>query len=345
MKKVFLMLIVAFGATGLGLNAQETTKGPPARPGATQRPARRPPRPRRPRGATTRRRSRPFSMRSPRRSTPATPRPPPPRTRRRRSSSTSKASGSRAAPPSATSTPRRSPTTPGARSPSRSTRSASSARRRPSRRAGRRSRRPRAPGARDHPLHRRVRQARRPVAPGRRPRRARARPHPPRPPQGTGVAGGRLGQREPGRGRLHHLQMGRRRQLPRPRVHHEDRGPARALGHPADRLGPAEAAVQDLDLRLRGGLRRRLLDAQRQPVGDQGRGRRPGRAARVGHEHHHASGQGPHGLAVGGPDPRRSPRSPGSTSSSWCASPPRSASKLARRTRTSFFHSHQGFHP
>jgi uncharacterized protein (TIGR02246 family) len=35
MKKVFPMLIVAFGATGLGVNAQETTKGPPARPGAT----------------------------------------------------------------------------------------------------------------------------------------------------------------------------------------------------------------------------------------------------------------------------------------------------------------------
>ena len=36
MKKVFLILIVASVATGLGLNAQETPKGPPARPGATQ---------------------------------------------------------------------------------------------------------------------------------------------------------------------------------------------------------------------------------------------------------------------------------------------------------------------
>jgi uncharacterized protein (TIGR02246 family) len=36
MKKVFLMLIVASVATGLGLNAQETTKAAPARPGATQ---------------------------------------------------------------------------------------------------------------------------------------------------------------------------------------------------------------------------------------------------------------------------------------------------------------------
>ena len=77
--------------------------------------------------------------------------------------------------------------------------------------------------ARDHPLHRRLRQARRPVAAGRRARRARARPHPPRPPQGAGVARRRLGQREPGRGRLHHLQVGQGRQLPRSRVHHEDR--------------------------------------------------------------------------------------------------------------------------
>ena len=35
MKKVFPMLIVAFIATSLGLNAQETTKAPPARPGTT----------------------------------------------------------------------------------------------------------------------------------------------------------------------------------------------------------------------------------------------------------------------------------------------------------------------
>jgi uncharacterized protein (TIGR02246 family) len=34
MKKVALLLAVAFGATGLGLKAQETTKRPPARPGA-----------------------------------------------------------------------------------------------------------------------------------------------------------------------------------------------------------------------------------------------------------------------------------------------------------------------
>ena len=98
----------------------------------------------------------------------------------------------------------------------------------------------RGAGPRDHPLHGRLRQAGRPLAPGRRPRRGRARRHSPRSPQGTGVARGRLGQREPGRGRLHHLQVGQRRQLPRSRVHHEDRGPARALGHPADRLGPAQ---------------------------------------------------------------------------------------------------------
>ena len=36
MKKVFPMLIVASVATGLGLNAQEPTKGHPARPEATQ---------------------------------------------------------------------------------------------------------------------------------------------------------------------------------------------------------------------------------------------------------------------------------------------------------------------
>ena len=36
MKKLFLMPLVAFVAAGLGVNAQETTKGPPARPEATQ---------------------------------------------------------------------------------------------------------------------------------------------------------------------------------------------------------------------------------------------------------------------------------------------------------------------
>ena len=41
------------------------------------------------------------------------------------------------------------------------------------------------------------------------------RPRPPRPPQGTGVARGRLGQRKPGCGRLHLLHVGQRRQLPR----------------------------------------------------------------------------------------------------------------------------------
>ena len=90
----------------------------------------------------------------------------------------------------------------------------------------------------DHPLHRRPRQARWPMAPVGRPRRARPRPHPPRAPQGTGVDGRGLGQREPGCGRPHHLQVGRRRQLPGPRVHHEVAGPAGALGHAADRLGP-----------------------------------------------------------------------------------------------------------
>ena len=36
MKKVFPMLIVAIVATALGLSAQETTKRPPARPGASK---------------------------------------------------------------------------------------------------------------------------------------------------------------------------------------------------------------------------------------------------------------------------------------------------------------------
>ena len=68
---------------------------------------------------------------------------------------------------------------------------------------------------------------------------------------------------------------------------------------------PRQAPVQDLDLRLRRRLRRGLLDPQRRPVGDQGRGRAAGRPARVGHEHHHPSGQGPGELAVGRPDHRR----------------------------------------
>ena len=65
---------------------------------------------------------------------------------------------------------------------------------------------------------------------------------PPRPPEGTGVAGRRMDQREPGRGRAHHLQVGRRRQLPGPRVHHEDPGPAGPERHAADRLGPGAGA-------------------------------------------------------------------------------------------------------
>ena len=80
--------------------------------------------------------------------------------------------------------------------------------------------------------------------------------------------------------------------------------------HAADRLGRGQAPVQDLDLRLRRRLRRGVLDPQRRPVGDQGRGRATGRPARVGHEYHHPSGQGPDELAVGRPDPRRC-RDPG----------------------------------
>ena len=67
---------------------------------------------------------------------------------------------------------------------------------------------------------------------------------------------------------------------------------------------PVQSPVQDLDLRLRGRLRRRILDAQRRPMGDQGRGRATGRQARVGDEYHHATGQGPDELAVGRPDHR-----------------------------------------
>ena len=106
-------------------------------------------------------------------------------------------------------------------------------------------------------------------------------------------------------------------------------GPARALGHAADRLGPGEAPVQDLDLRLRGRLRRRLLDPRRRPVGDQGRGRATGRAstrrprtssrdwARTARAGSRSTG------------PRAAPRCPGSTSSPWCASHPRPASKTS----------------
>ena len=51
------------------------------------------------------------------------------------------------------------------------------------------------------------------------------------------MAGRGLDQREPGRGRQHHLQVDRRRQLPDPRIHHEDPGPAGSQRHAADRLG------------------------------------------------------------------------------------------------------------
>ena len=54
-----------------------------------------------------------------------------------------------------------------------------------------------------------------------------------------------------------------------------------------------------------GGYRRGVFHARRQAVGDQVRRGAPGREARLGHEHHHAPGQGPPGLAVGRPDPRR----------------------------------------
>ena len=78
---------------------------------------------------------------------------------------------------------------------------------------------------------------------------------------------GRLDQREPGRGGPHHLQVVRRRQLPGPRVHDEDPGPDGDERDAADRLGPRQAPVQDLDLRLRRRLRRGLLDPQRRANG------------------------------------------------------------------------------
>ena len=98
--------------------------------------------------------------------------------------------------------------------------------------------------------------------------------------------------------------------------------------HAADRLGPGEAPVQDLDLRLRGRLRRGVLDPRRRPVADQGGGRATGRPTRVGHEYHHPSGQGPDELAIGRPHPRRCRGRRGSTSSPWCASHPSPASKI-----------------
>ncbi len=221
-----------------GSGAQKFAK---AEKGAPAAPRRRP-RPKRPhrrqRMTTTPKPSPRWSRRSRRRSTRATPRRPPRPSPRTPSSSTSRASGPRAAPPSRTNWPRRSRTIPAARSPSR--RGPAFPRPRHGARGGPDDHHPgRGRAARDHPLHRRLRQARWPVAPVGRPRRARPRPHPPRPPQGTGVAGRRLDQREPGCGRPHHLQVDRRRQLPGPRVHHEDPGPAGALGHAADRLGPA----------------------------------------------------------------------------------------------------------
>ena len=82
-------------------------------------------------------------------------------------------------------------------------------------------------GTRDQPLHRHLRQGRRPLASGRRSRRTGPQPDRPRPPQGAGVAGWGMGQREPGGGCLHHLQVGRQRQFPAPRVHSQDPGQAR----------------------------------------------------------------------------------------------------------------------
>ena len=82
----------------------------------------------------------------------------------------------------------------------------------------------------------------------------------PRPPQGAGMAGRRMGQREPGGGRLHHLQVGRQRQFPAPRVHRQGPGQARDERLAEDRLGPGQASVQVVGLRYRGRLCRSLLD-------------------------------------------------------------------------------------
>ena len=104
-------------------------------------------------------------------------------------------------------------------------------------------------------------------------------------------------------------------------------GPARALGHAADRLGPAQATVQDVDLRLRGGPRRGLST---RATGDQwvikSEGvRQDGQPAsatnvitRLGKDR--MSWQST-AITLGGS------RCPGSTSSSWFASPLRWAGK------------------
>ena len=58
------------------------------------------------------------------------------------------------------------------------------------------------------------------------------------------MAGWGMGQREPGGGCLHHLQVGRQRQFPAPRVHRQDPGQARDERLAEDRLGPGQAPVQ-----------------------------------------------------------------------------------------------------
>ena len=98
--------------------------------------------------------------------------------------------------------------------------------------------------------------------------------------------------------------------------------------HAADRMGRGEAPVQDLDLRLRGRIWRRVLDPRRRPLAGQGRRRATGWPTRIGHEYHYPSGQGSDRAGNRSTAPWEVPRFRGSTSSPWSASHPKPASKI-----------------
>ena len=173
----------------------------------------------------------------------------------------------------------------------------------------RRARRPSRPGpdspAAHEPVQRDLRPPGRPLAARPDPRRAARGGLPARPAPGTRMDARRVGQRERRRGRLHHLQVVGRRQLPAPGLRRQGRGPHRPERHPAHRLGRPAGAVPHVGLRRRRRVRRGADVARRRPLGHQGLGRPVGRTVGLVHDRDHAPRQGPDPLGDARPDGRR----------------------------------------
>ena len=139
----------------------------------------------------------------------------------------------------------------------------------------------------------------------------------------------RVGQRERRRGRVHHLHVGRQRQLPPPRVRPQGRRPHRPQRHPAHRLGRPAGAVPHVGLRRRRRVRERAVFARRRSLGRPGLGRPVGRGVRLVHERDHAPRQGP--------DPLGDPRADGRRRGDAGHRPVRTGPPTARPRRSKHF--------